>query len=123
MFNLLNFWYSETIHRQHKFMISIGMCVMILILSKIAEMPKWAVICSLGLGIALHLLREVHQRFLQHKPTFLSNFLALLPFLGLAFLSFTLPSENRLIYIGQMLGFGFLGFVLASTLQYRAKRH
>ena len=123
MFNLLNFWYSERLHRQHKFILSIIICVCLMWLSKIAELPKWIVICSLGLGISVHLLRELQQRFLKNQLAFISHILAVLPFIGLLLLYTFLPQDHRLIYVGQIIGFGFLGFVLVSTLQYRAKRH
>ena len=123
MFNLLSFWYSEQLHRQYKFILSIVACVIIMLLSKIAELPKWSIGCSLALGASLHLLRELHLRFLHNTPPFISNFLAFLPFLGLAVLCYFLPQDNRFAYTGQMIGFAFLGFVLISTLQYRAKRH
>ncbi|MHA3079305.1 hypothetical protein [Acinetobacter sp. ANC 5502] len=113
---MLQFWYSERCTRNVKLMITIAICVMTMLLSKVSALPSiWVGICVV-VGVFMHLIYQFGARRPYTKLLVWILPVGCLTALGLQ------PSTVLWAWIGQGLGFMILGLFIMSIYQNRAKR-
>lgn len=113
---MLQFWYSERCNRHVKLVVTIAICVMTTLLSKVSALPSfWVGIC-VAVGVFMHLIYQFGARFPYTKVLVWILPVGCLVALGLQ------PSNALWAWIGQGLGFIILGLFIMSIYQNRAKR-
>ncbi len=113
---MLQFWYSERCNRHVKLTITIAICVITMLLSKVSALPSlWVGICVV-IGVFMHLIYQYGARYPYTKIL-----VWILPVGGLIALGLQ-PNNALWAWLGQGLGFIILGLFVMSIYQNRAKR-
>lgn len=121
---MLDFWYSARCTRQVKLIVCIMTCAMIYLCSTVQALSAVLTGFSLGLGISMHLLRQLNLKIKQNNiyKNGLSILLYSVPLAVFLILLYVLPDEHKMILGLQVLGFTALGLFIVSIYENRAKR-
>ncbi len=96
---MLDFWYSARCTRQVKLIVCIMTCAMIYLCSTVQALSAVLTGFSLGLGISIHLLRQLNLKIKQNNiyKNGLSILLHSVPFAVFLILLYVLPDEHKMI--------------------------
>ena len=121
---MLDFWYSDKCHRQLKLALCVVVCLMIYVCAKVAELSIIFSVVSLGLGVLVHVLREVKLKLLEsgHYNRGFDAMFFILPLLYWLTLMVLLPTQHVWALMLQAVGFSVLGLFVISIYSNRARR-
>lgn len=121
---MLDVWYSEKCTRTVKLIVCLASCFIILICSEKIALPRLYIVLSLLLGMFIHGIRLLLQKFRHNRMTrFGITFLALVYFILLLLLVKSSSSIEWLLQSVQVMGFSIIGFMLLLITMNREKNN